>query len=248
MTAYTIGRTRYAASLELGDLRLEAASPHIDHGVVRATLSAWNGALLFRDAVNLTSARSRHGTSQTTLPKKASSLEDDALVALEEACRRRPPEGRTRRRRGARRGRAMPSRDTRSSTTSTPSSAASSPTHQARPRRPHAVDRPHPPDGGLGLDAADWRSSRRNRLGQDPRARGDRAAGPAPGPGGQRHAGLPVPQGGRRRRARRRSSSTRSTPCSDRRRGTTRRSAACSTPATARAPSPAAASCAAKRS
>ena len=57
--------------------------------------------------------------------------------------------------------------------------------------------------------------------------------------------GLPVPQGRRRRRNAPPSSSTRSTPSSARRRRRTRKSAACSTPATARAPSPAAASCAA---
>src|SRR4051812_22907855 len=59
MNEYAITRTRDAAILVIGDLRLEATSPRIDRGIVRATLSAWNGSLVHRDTANLTSARSR---------------------------------------------------------------------------------------------------------------------------------------------------------------------------------------------
>ena len=61
--------------------------------------------------------------------------------------------------------------------------------------RPHAVGRPRAPDGRLGIDAAHRLPVARAGLGQDAGARSDRAAGAAPGRGGQRHAGLPVPQG-----------------------------------------------------
>ena len=125
-------------------------------------------------------------------------VEDDALVALDVACRRRPN------RRGSFGTDRCPrprksSRGTRSSTTSTPSSAGSSPTRRSSARRPRAVDRPRPPDGRLGLDAADRVPLARTGVGEDASAGGHRAAGAAPGRGGQRHAGLPVPQGRRRR-------------------------------------------------
>src|SRR5687768_1805197 len=89
-TVYTVARTRYGAILEIGDLRLEAGSPHIDRGVVRATLSAWNGVLLYRDTANLTSSRMRARTV-AALAERCVIVADGALIALDEACRRTPP-------------------------------------------------------------------------------------------------------------------------------------------------------------
>jgi hypothetical protein len=89
-TAYAVKRTRFGASLQLGEIRLDAESPHVDRGVVRATLSAWNGALLYRDAVNLTSERARQRT-RNKLAEASVAVEDGALVALDQACRMAPP-------------------------------------------------------------------------------------------------------------------------------------------------------------
>jgi hypothetical protein len=90
MNAYVITRTRDTATLELGDTRLEAESPRVDRGTVRATLSVWNGSLIFRSSANLTSLRSRRRLI-SELAEKGVELDDDALMALEEGCRRRPP-------------------------------------------------------------------------------------------------------------------------------------------------------------
>ena len=105
---------------------------------------------------------------------------------------------------------------------------------RGRARRAHALDRAHAPDGRLGEHAADRVPLARAGIRQDPGARGHRAAGAASGRGGERHAGLPVPQGGRR-------GGRADDPVRRDRHGlraegerTTRRSAACSTPATAR--------------
>jgi hypothetical protein len=88
--AYGVKRTRFGASLQLEEIRLDAESPRLDHGIVRATLSAWNGALLYRDAVNLTSERARQRT-RGKLAEVGVEVADGALVALDQACRMAPP-------------------------------------------------------------------------------------------------------------------------------------------------------------
>src|SRR5689334_8149344 len=87
---YTAARTRFGATLQLDDIRLDADSPHIDRSVVRCTLSAWNGTLLYRDRANLTSGQARQKTL-AGLAAKGVEIAEDALVALDQACRTPPP-------------------------------------------------------------------------------------------------------------------------------------------------------------
>jgi hypothetical protein len=89
-TTYVVTRTAHAADLVLGDITIEADSPHVDRGIVRATLSAYNGSLLFRSTANLTSERARRQLL-TKLAERGVEIDDGALVALEEGCRRQPP-------------------------------------------------------------------------------------------------------------------------------------------------------------
>jgi hypothetical protein len=88
---YEGARTRYGAVLNIGEYRFEAMSPHIDRGVVRATLSVWNGRILFHDTVNLTS-KSRRKATVVDLAEAGVIVNEGTLLALEQICRRRPPE------------------------------------------------------------------------------------------------------------------------------------------------------------
>lgn len=83
-------RTRYGWSLTIGELTLEVESPHFDRGAIRAALTARNGtALYYRDIVNLTSARARSHVLRR-LAEKDVTVDERAIVALDEACRTRP--------------------------------------------------------------------------------------------------------------------------------------------------------------
>ena len=85
-----IARITSGWRVELGELRLDAESPHFDRGAIRATLTVRNGtAIYFRDTANLTSARARVRIIQQ-LAEKGVTLEDRAIIALDEACRMRP--------------------------------------------------------------------------------------------------------------------------------------------------------------
>jgi hypothetical protein len=85
-----IARITSGWRVELGELRLDAESPHFDRGAIRATLTVRNGtAIYFRDTANLTSARARVRIIQQ-LAEKGVTLEDRAIIALDEACRIRP--------------------------------------------------------------------------------------------------------------------------------------------------------------
>jgi hypothetical protein len=88
-----IARINSGWRVGFGELRLDAQSPHFDRGAIRATLTVRNGtAIYFRDTVNLTSARARTRILQQ-LTEKGVTIEDRALIALDEACRTRPRSG-----------------------------------------------------------------------------------------------------------------------------------------------------------
>jgi hypothetical protein len=75
--------------VDIGELRLDAESPHVDRGAIRATLTARNGtAIYFRDTANLTSARTRKQILQH-LAEKGVMIDERAIIALDEACRTR---------------------------------------------------------------------------------------------------------------------------------------------------------------
>ena len=88
---YLASRTRFGAIMSVGEYQLEAGSPHIDRGVVRATLTVSNGSLLYRDTVNLTSSRRRLGVVKT-LADLGVEIDQNVLIALDEACRRKAPD------------------------------------------------------------------------------------------------------------------------------------------------------------
>lgn len=87
---YAVIRTQHAAEIVLGEIRFEANTPRIEKGEVKAVLSVWNGALLHQGSINLSSVRTR-GRLIATLAEKGVTVDDGALVALEQGCRRHPP-------------------------------------------------------------------------------------------------------------------------------------------------------------
>ena len=85
-----IARIRSGWRVDWGEVRLDAESPHFDRGAIRATLTVRNGAAIyFRDTANLTSARARARIIQQ-LAEKGVTIEDRAIIALDEAYRTRP--------------------------------------------------------------------------------------------------------------------------------------------------------------
>jgi hypothetical protein len=73
-----------------GDLTLDAESPHFDRGAIRATLMVRNHTTIyFRDSANLTSQRVRTRIIKQ-LAEKELTLNEHAIIALDEACRTRP--------------------------------------------------------------------------------------------------------------------------------------------------------------
>jgi hypothetical protein len=85
-----VARINSGWRVDLGELRLDAESPHFDRGVIRATLTARNGtAIYFRDTANLTSARTRKQILQH-LAEKGVMIDERVIIALDEACRTRP--------------------------------------------------------------------------------------------------------------------------------------------------------------
>lgn len=90
MADFDVIPTRHGCRLDAGDLAIEAESPYLDRGVIRATLTVrQDGAIHHRDTVNLTSERSR-AKLLAKLAEKAIDLDERAIVALDEACRARP--------------------------------------------------------------------------------------------------------------------------------------------------------------
>jgi|SRR5579862_990093 len=66
---------------------LEALSPHVDRGQVRSTLTVMTGTdIRHRDTVNLTSERARSRLI-AKLAQKGLTVDDAALVSLDQACR-----------------------------------------------------------------------------------------------------------------------------------------------------------------
>jgi len=85
-------RTETGWRVELDALALEVDNPHGDAGVIRAVLTIWrNGVIHYRDRVNLTSAKTR-ARLIAKLADKNIVLDERVLVALDEVCRRPPPE------------------------------------------------------------------------------------------------------------------------------------------------------------
>lgn len=76
-------------------LELEAASPYVDHGQVRAVLTVRQSNVIFyRTTTNLTSERAR-AKVLAALDGRGITLDDGALVALDEACRQPRPRATT---------------------------------------------------------------------------------------------------------------------------------------------------------
>jgi hypothetical protein len=89
-TQVEVIRIKYGWRVALGDLTVDAESPHFDRGAIRATLTVRNHtAIYFRDSANLTSQRARTRILQQ-LAEKGLTLDEWAMIALDEACRTRP--------------------------------------------------------------------------------------------------------------------------------------------------------------
>ena len=88
---YEALRTQHGVEIQSGEYLFQADSPRFESGgSLRARLSVSNGALLYRDTINLTSSRSR-----TAVLKKLAELDlnvdEGILLVLEDACRHDPP-------------------------------------------------------------------------------------------------------------------------------------------------------------
>lgn len=84
---YTVGTWSLAA----GGLVFEAAHPVHDRGVIRVLLTVLNnGALVYRDRVNLSSQHGRHRVLKTLRQSAEVEIPETALLALDEAIRRTP--------------------------------------------------------------------------------------------------------------------------------------------------------------
>jgi hypothetical protein len=91
MAAIEVTRIKYGWQVIIGDLTLEAESPHFDRGAIRATLTVRNHtAIFYRDTTNLTSAKTRERILKQ-LQEKQLPIEDRVLIALDEACRTSRP-------------------------------------------------------------------------------------------------------------------------------------------------------------
>lgn len=87
MAAFEVVRTRSGWQIKLDSLVVDVASPRVDRGAIRAALTVTNnGVIVYRDTVNLTSARSRTALIQT-LAGREIMLDEKVLIALDEACR-----------------------------------------------------------------------------------------------------------------------------------------------------------------
>src|SRR4029434_9687903 len=90
MAIITPTRIKHGWQVVQGDLTLDAENPHFDRGAIRAALTVRNcTAIYYRDTANLTSVRSRARIVQA-LAKQDVHLSEEALIALDEACRQRP--------------------------------------------------------------------------------------------------------------------------------------------------------------
>ena len=87
MAEFEARRTRTGWKVAVDALVVEAASPRIDRGAIRAARTVTSGgAIIHRDTVNLTSARSR-AALRATMVERGIELDDGALIALDQACR-----------------------------------------------------------------------------------------------------------------------------------------------------------------
>jgi hypothetical protein len=92
MAEISLVRIPYGWRAVLGEVTLDAESPHFDRGAIRATLTIRDGhnKIYVRDTVNLTSSRIRQKILQK-LAEKSLALEESVLIALDEACRTARP-------------------------------------------------------------------------------------------------------------------------------------------------------------
>ena len=87
MAEIEIERIKYGWRTVVGEITVDAESPHFDRGAIRATLTVRNHtAIFYRDTTNLTSAKTR-GRILTQLLEKKVDLQEHVLIALDEACR-----------------------------------------------------------------------------------------------------------------------------------------------------------------
>ncbi|RIK45856.1 MAG: hypothetical protein DCC58_05100 [Chloroflexi bacterium] len=87
MAEYVVQATRTGWILANGAISLEADSPHLDRGAVRATLTVRrDDGIVYRSTTNLTSETARRHVL-ARLAEKSVTLDDPLLVALEDACR-----------------------------------------------------------------------------------------------------------------------------------------------------------------
>jgi hypothetical protein len=91
MAEIAVERITYGWRTVIGEITLEAESPHFDRGAIRAALTVRNHTVIyFRDTVNLTSAKTR-GRILKHLLEKEVALQENVLIALDEACRTSRP-------------------------------------------------------------------------------------------------------------------------------------------------------------
>jgi hypothetical protein len=91
MAEIAVERITYGWRTVIGEITIEAESPHFDRGAIRAILTVRNHtAIYFRDPVNLTSAKTR-GRILKHLLEKEVGLQENVLIALDEACRTSRP-------------------------------------------------------------------------------------------------------------------------------------------------------------
>jgi hypothetical protein len=91
MAEITVERITYGWRTVIGEITIDAESPHFDRGAIRATLTVRNHtAIYFRDTANLTSAKTRGRILKHLLDKEIA-LQENVLIALDEACRTSGP-------------------------------------------------------------------------------------------------------------------------------------------------------------
>ena len=91
MAEYTPEAIRRGWRLTHSDVVMEAADPGFDKGQIRAVLTiSNNGSIAYRNRANLTSERARNKIL-STLTEKGITLDERALIALEDACRKPRP-------------------------------------------------------------------------------------------------------------------------------------------------------------
>ncbi|MFL5760323.1 MAG: hypothetical protein ACJ8F2_01245 [Xanthobacteraceae bacterium] len=95
MGDYEVLRIPHGWTVKNGVADFDIHSPHLDRGQIRGVLTIRQGVddgvvILYRNTVNLTSERSRQKVVRT-LADKHVTVDENLLIALEDACHRPPP-------------------------------------------------------------------------------------------------------------------------------------------------------------